>query len=363
MFSTLVTAATLSLIPSTAALTDQLVAAGFENVGIEVRGDRTMLWYEDRRSLDAKEGLAQVARMVARTDLIGNIEFVPLHERLPVLGIEMPASELRGFLRKERSVEIFASQLRFELDPPPPPPEATNSSTWHSDLALTPGYYFSDRLFGYLNPTLRVQVADGWHAWGRLQLQFYPQGAVSPSFLLLGGHRPLSPGIDGAWLMGRWNDDRYGAELELAGLLGGGDWQWRVRSSLVTRTVASAVGTMEYRFPWLDVFTRFGGGFFPAGDRALFVTFGRFFPKSVVELGYYRSDYGNQLRASLTTYLGPDRRPAPASLRVEVPGWMDVDYRASSPRGGTQLWPEPEAGAAWRRLSPDDIRRHLADWR
>lgn len=363
MLSTLITATTLSLHPTTSSLANQLVAAGFENVAIEVRSDRTLIWYEDRCSLDAVQGLGQVARMVAGTDLIGAIAIVPLHERLPVLGISMPAEELRPFLIKEKSPAAFAAKLSFDLNPPAPPSDMANASLWHADLALTPGYHFSDHLEAYVNPTMRIQVADGWHALGRLTLQFYPQGAALPGSLLLGGHRPIASGIDAAWILGRWDDVRCGAEGEVVGLLGDGDWRWRMRAGLVTNTVASAIGTMEYRFPRFDAFTRFGGGFFPAGDRALFLTVGHFFPKSIVELGYYRSDYGNQLRASLTTYLGPDRRPEPGPLRVEFPGPIDLAYRASAPRGGALLWPEPAAGIAWQRLTPDEIRRRVEAWR
>ena len=363
MLSTFLMAASMSLQPATSALTERLVADGFENVAVQVRRDRTFVWFEDRRYLDAIDGLGKVAREIAASPFIGSVELVPLHEQLPVLGIEIPAEDLRQFLNKRQSARAFASQLGFELAPPDPPSGVANSSTWHSDLALTPGYAFSVHLYGYVNPTLHTQLGPGWQAQGRLQLQFYPQGEISPDFLLLGGHRSVAPGIDGAWLMGRWDDQHYGGVAELAGLLGGGDWQWHLQAGLVTDSDASAIASMDYHFPWLDTFTRFGAGFYPAGDRCAFVTFGRLFPRSEVEAGYYRSDFGNQLRATITTYLGPDVRPIPGPLRFEGLGSFSADYRASAPKGGTSFWPEPDAGEAWTRLTPDNIRRHLQDWR
>ncbi|HEY9854440.1 MAG TPA: hypothetical protein V6D05_01795 [Stenomitos sp.] len=364
MLPVLLAAATASTVASGSTLADRLVAEGFENVAMETRGERTIVWFEDRRSLDATVGLGQVVRLAVQAGVESKaLELVPLHERLPVLGIVMPVAGLRAFLQGTVTDQAFGRELVFESLPPDPPQGAANSSIGRPELQLTPGYAFSDQLFGYANSTLRAQIAPGWHAQGRLQLQFYPTWSLAPTFGLVGGHRAVAPQVDAAWSMGRWSDERYGAEGELAGWLGKGEWLWRTRMSLVTTLVPSAVGSMEYRFPWADTYARVGAGFFPAGDRALFVTFGRLFSHSEIDAGYFRSDYGNQLRAMLITYLGPGRRPDPRPFRVEAPGWMEFDYRATAPQGATLLWPEPEAGVAWRRLTPDYVRRHLSDWK
>lgn len=364
MLPVLLAAATASVVATGSSLVDRLVTEGFENVAVEERGRTTVVWFEDRRSLDANVGLGQVARMAAAEGLpTEEVEFVVLHQRLPVLGIGAPVSSLQAYLAGGMPASEFESRLRFEPAPPAVPDTATNSSIGRPELQLTPGYAFSDRLFGYANSTLRAQIAPGWNAQGRLQLQFYPEWALAPTFGLVGGHRAIAPRVDAAWSLGRWSSDRYGAEGELAGWLGDGEWLWRTRFGLVTNLVPSAVGTVEYRFPWADTFTRMGAGFYPAGDRALFVTFGRLFHRSEVEAGYFRSDYGNQLKATIITYLGPERRPDPRPFRGEVPGWMEFDYRATAPRGATLLWPEPEAGVAWYRMTPDYVRRHLGDWK
>jgi len=364
MLPVLLAAATVSTVASGSPLVARLVAEGFENVAVESRAEKTIVWFEDRRSLDASEGMGYVARQVAQEEgLSHHVELVPLHEGLPVIGVLMPLDVLRDFLADRKGSEAFGAQLDFDLTPPGLPGPGANPSFWRPELFLTPGYYFSDRLNGYLNNSLQSQIAPGWHALGRLQLQFYPEWSLSPTYGLIGGHRSLTPRTDAAWSVGRWNSDRYGAEGELAGWLGGGEWLWHVRASLVTTLVPSLVGGCEYRWPWLDTYTRLGGGFYPAGDRAVYATFGRRFPRSEFEVGYFRSDFGNQLRASLTLYLGQTRRPDPRPFRVEVPGWLMLDYRASAPSGATLLWPEPEAGVAWRRLTPDYLRRHLAAWR
>lgn len=357
-------AATVSAAASGSSLIDRLVAEGFENVAVESRGQKTTVWFEDRRSLDANAGLGQVARLAAVDGLTSaTVELVPLHERLPVLGVEVPVTGLRDYLEGRLSEREFGASLNFEPAPPMPPGEVANGSIGRLELQLTPGYAFSDRLFGYANSTLRAQVAPGWHAQGRLQAQFYPDWALAPTFGLVGGRRAIAPRVEAAWSFGRWNAERYGAEGELAGWLGEGEWLWRARASLVTSLVASAVGSMEYRFPWADTYARVGAGFYPAGDRAVSVAFGRLFSRSEVEAGYFRSDYGNQLKATLITYLGPGRRPDPRPFRVEAPGWMEFDYRATAPRGATLLWPEPEAGIAWRRMTPDYVKRHLEEWK
>ncbi|HEY9900572.1 MAG TPA: hypothetical protein V6D00_15450 [Pantanalinema sp.] len=363
MLPALLSAATLSIAPIPD-LASRLVADGFENVAVETKGDRTVVFFEDRRSLDASDGLAQVARMAAEAAPGSKtIELVPLRERLSIMGVSFPADGYRDFRAQRASEVAFAGQLAFDLTPPSAPAALENSSTWRPELAITPGYFFSDHLKGFINSTARSQIAPGWHALGRLQVQFYPTWDATPTFLLLGGHHPVAPGIDGAWSIGRWSAERHGAQGELAGLLGEGAWRWNLRGTLVTSLVPSAVASLEYRLPWADTYVRGGGGFYPAGDRAVSLVFGRLFPRSAVELGYYRSDFGNQLRASLTTFLGPGRRSDPRPVRVEAPGFFEVDYRATAPQGATVLWPEPEAGAGWYRLTPDYIRRHLGAWR
>lgn len=363
MLPVLLAAATASVVATESTLVDRLVAEGFENVAVEQRGQTTYVWFEDRRSLDPTTGLGQVARLALPTLATEKVELVPLRERLPVIGVGMRLNDLGAFLKNASSEEAFAAYLTFDVEPPDLPPTSTNSSVLRPELAITPGYSFSDRLNGYLNFNIRSQVAQGWHAVARAQTQIYPDWSIYPAFLLLGGHRQLAPRVDAAWSIGRWNSERYGAEGELAGWLGHGEWLWRLRTSVVTTLVPAAVATIEYRLPWADTFTRAGGGFYPAGDRALFLTFGRIFSRSEVEAGYFRSDFGNQLRASISTYLGPDRRPDPSPFRVEAPGWFEVDYRATAPRGATLLWPEPEAGISWRRLTPDYVRKHLSTWR
>lgn len=364
MLPFLIAVATVSAPATASTLVDRLVAEGFENVAVETRAGTTLVWFEDRRSLDANVGLGQVARLAAAQELPGeSVELVAQHERFPVLGVRFSLSGLRAYLEGKVSEQAFRQQVAFDPAPPAAPAQVANSSVFRPELQVTPGYAFSDRLFGYANSTLRAQITPGWHAQGRLQVQFYPDWALAPTFGLVGGHRAIAPRMDAAWSLGRWSGDRYGAEGELAGWLGEGEWLWRARTSLVTTLVASFVTTLEYRLPWADAFTRVGGGFYPAGDRAVFVTFGRLFSRSEVEAGYFRSDYGNQLKATLITYLGPGRRPDPRPFRVEAPGWMEFDYRATAPRGATELWPEPEAGVAWRRLTPDYVRRHLGDWK
>lgn len=344
-------------------LVQRLVDDGYENVAIATQGDCTTLWFEDRRSLDANEGLGRVARRVAGSPLRGSVELVALRERIPVLGVRVPVDPLRAFESGAISTPVFESRMSFDEAPPPLPDGYRNSSTFRPELALTPGYLFSDHLQVSLNENLRAQLGTGWDAEGRTLLQVYPGPGLSPGYLLLGGHRPLLPGVDAAWSLGRWSDQNAGGEVAFHGLLGDGAWQWHLQGGLVTQTIPSAVASLAYRFPWLDAYTRFGGGFYPAGDRALFVALGRLFPRSLVEAGYYRSDFGNQLRATLTTYLGPDRRPDPRPFRLEAPGWFSMDYRASAAAGATELWPEPEAGVAWQRLTPDYVRRHLEAWR
>ncbi|MBO9542362.1 hypothetical protein J7643_17360 [bacterium] len=364
MLPILLVAATASIAPALPDLAARLVADGYENVAVETKDDRTVVFFEDRRSLDANDGLAQVARMAAEVAPTGGtVQLVPLRERLPILGVSFPVDGYRAFISRQASEESFGSQLAYDWAPPSPPAALENSSTWRPELAITPGYFFSDHLKGFINNTFRTQIAPGWHALGRLQVQFYPTWDAYPTFMLLGGHRPLAPGLAAAWSIGRWDAERYGAQGELAGLLGTGAWRWNLRTTLVTSQAPSAVAGLEYRLPWADTYVRGDGGVYPAGDRAVSFVFGRLFPRSAVELGYYRSDFGNQLRASLSTYLGPGRRPDPRPFRVEAPGWFEVDYRATAPRGATILWPEPEAGAGWYRLTPDYIRRHLGAWR
>lgn len=363
MLPALLTVATLSVAPAVLDLQHELVADGFENVAIARQADRTVVFFEDRRSLDANDGLARVARMVSDTETLGGtVELVPLRERLPLLGVSFPLDALRAYLKRQSSEQTFGSQLAFDLAPPAPPAQVENPSTWRPELAITPGYLFSDHLKGYINNNFRSQIAAGWHAQGRLQVQFYPSWDAYPTFMLLGGHHPVAPGIDGAWSFGRWSAERYGAQGELAGLLGSGEWRWNLRGTLVTSLSPSAIGSLEYRLPWADTYVRGGGGVYPVGDRAVVLSVGRLFSRSAVELSFARSDFGNQLKASLVTYLGPGRRPDPRPFRVEAPGWFEVDYRATAPRGATVLWPEPEAGVGWYRLTPDYIRRHLGAW-
>lgn len=363
MLPLLLTATTVSITPLPD-LASRLVADGYENVAVETRGDRTVVFFEDRRSLDARDGLARVARLALETGpATGTVQLVPLREQLPILGVSFPVDGYRAFRSKQASETTFASQLAFDLAPPSPPAAVENASTWRPELTITPGYHFSDHFRGFINANVRTQVAPGWHALGRLQTQFYPSWDAYPTYLLVGGHRPLFPGIAAAWTLGRWNAERHGAQAELAGLLGGGAWRWSLRGTLVTSLVPSGVASLEYRLPWADTYVRGGSGVYPAGDRVLSFVFGRLFPRSAVELGYYRSDFGNQLRASLVTYLGPGRRPDPRPFRVETPGFFEVDYRATAPQGATILWPEPEAGAGWHRLAPDDIKRDLGAWR
>jgi hypothetical protein len=364
MLPALLTAATVSIAQPVSDLTASLVADGYENVAVEARGDRTVVFFEDRRSLDARDGLARVARLAQEAaPATRTIQLVPLRERLPIIGVSFPVDGYRAFIDRQASEAIFSSQLAFDLAPPSPPAVVENPSTWRPELAITPGYFFSDHLKGFVNGNFRAQIAPGWHAQGRLQVQAYPTWDAYPTYVLVGGHRPVSPGIAAAWSIGRWNAERYGTQGELAGLLGEGAWRWSLRATLVTSLVPSGIADLEYRLPWADTYVRGGGGFYPAGDRAVSLVFGRLFPRSAVELGYYRSDFGNQLRASLVTYLGPGRRPDPRPFRVEAPGWFEVDYRATAPAGATVLWPEPEAGAGWDRLTPDDVRRHLGGWR
>lgn len=174
MFPVLLAAA-VSAAASDSSLIDRLVAEGFENVALETRGETTTVWFEDRRSLDANAGLGQVARLIAKEGLSSDtVELFPLCERWPVLGIRVPLTGLRDYLQGRLSEPAFEARLVFEPAPPMPPADVANSSVGRLELQLTPGYAFSDKLFGYANSTLRAQLAPGWHALARVQTQFYP---------------------------------------------------------------------------------------------------------------------------------------------------------------------------------------------
>lgn len=236
-------------------LVERMVADGFEHVAI-ARGPLTVLAFEDRRDVDPARGLGRVARMALEDSSLGpELELVPRHEGRGVLGVRMDRADLADFMAGRLQSSRFAERLRFDLAPPSPGPDS-NPAAGHLDLALSPGYAFSDHLTAYLSPTLRMPLANDLLFKGRLRTRVYPDLSIEGGYGVMGGDLPLAPGVWGGWLVGGWEVGSYGVMGSVGGLVG--PVHWNVLASVMTAQAGAARVALECPTPWWDSFVRGG---------------------------------------------------------------------------------------------------------
>lgn len=341
-------------------LAERLVASGYEHVVVQ-RGADTMIAFEDRLHSEPALGLGEVARL-ALVDgaLERSLTLVLRHEGQGLLAVRMGAEALAGFMAGSMASEAFAASLEF-LDPPRDLPRGESPTAGKLDLALVPGYRFDTELVGELRPTVRWSLRDDLLFRGRVRARVYPGFGVDGGAALLESDRALAPGLWAGWLLGMWEPTRVGAMGSVGGLWG--PLSWNLLGTAVTGMPIMARLASELPLPWWDGFVRLGGGWYALGDPAAFLGVGRYLGRSQLEASVFASPLGAQLRASLTTYLGPARRPDPGSPRIEFPGELALDYRAIGAPAGTELYPQPEVVRRFERLEPGRLRRQIMIWR
>jgi hypothetical protein len=335
---------------------------GYENLVVQPEPRGLTVWYENRRrrlEIDALGEVLRVASAGLGPDQV--LTVLPERDRVPLLRVRTRVGDLRDFLSGRLDTKGFGDRL--EITPPPgdaPAPQA-NSSRFIPRLSLSPGYFFSVSFNGFVDGTLDVPLGTGLSGSTNERLSLYPFGPATWTFAELEGHRWLTSNLLGAWSAGRLWDGTYGAQAEVAGQLGGGDWVWRIHGGAFNNLPVIAFTSLERRFFPLDVVFVGGVGVFENGDRAIYLRAIRWFGRSQIESAVYRSDLGIQLRMGLTIDLGPDPLPT-GPVRI-VPGTFDNQYRVTKPAAATLPFPSVDTDRVLGRLSPSYVRAHVEEWR
>ncbi len=340
--------------PPAPAIATRLVDLGYENVRVVEASDSVTVWFENRRHPTQLEGIAEV--LVAASPLAtpdAHIRLVPLRDDIPLLTVETTPLAVGAALHARVPL---AARI---TGPSAPPDDPLNPAFNRSDVALQPAFRFDQSTYALLaRAEGYTPVGTGLRLMGRVQGAVYPTLSIDPPRLAFRSSGWMAPDFPAVFQIG--SDE---GKAHVAGEVGyqafGGLGFLKVKGGLVQDRFPEFVAKAEARVPWLDLTLGGGWGQWPLGDWGPFVTLRRTFPRSLLELGAYKTHFGTHFRATFGIDLGPNPRPAPSSLRVLPIGYWQMSYLATAYPGADALQPDPDVDEFQDRLTPAYVEAHL----
>lgn len=332
----------------------RLGEVGYENLRLLEASDSCTVWYENRRHFSQLAAMAEVLAIVAPLATPdATLAVVPLREDQPMLRLLTRPEAVTVALKSRTplAAEVVAA--------PNAPSDAFNTTALRTDLAIQPSLRFDQETYAYLaRASWQSGVTRGISMIGRIQAPFYPAFAFDSPRVALRASGWLWPEIPGVFQLG-WDKARPHVAGEIGYLPFGGVLGLKLNGGFVQGQFPQLVGKAELRLPWWDLIIGGGGGQWLLGDGGPFVMVSRTFPRSVVEVAAFRTQYGTQFRATFGIDLGYDPRPAPGVLRVLPIGFWQFRYFASAYTAAAPIEPEPSVDDFVDRLTPAYVSTHL----
>jgi hypothetical protein len=340
-------------------LRGRLAAHGYTDLAVVESADRVTVTFTDQTHRYLPIALGEVLA-IASHDLPAArmVHLVPLFERSPIGSVDVDLERYRAWSRGGLTDAEFARSLAVRRGPEALPTRS-DSSAWHSDLGLVPGYSLSGGLSLAIQEDWHVGLAD------RLGLEVAPQqtltGPALPAVPLAALQQVgwLLPNLSSSARLGYFGADGWGGQIELGMPVGPVEFQ--LLGGAATQASPEGVAQLYVRPGWWNLGLHAGIGTYLDGDWGYQVGVTRTFERSSLTGALYRTSHGTDLRAVYRVALGGPARSKPGWLRLE-PGVWNLVYQAGRPDLGRTLLPVSDLDLFYENLYADEVVQAVSSW-
>jgi len=382
--------------PDHRGITESMVSAGFENIGVaSLANGGVEIRYENRIERWELAALGRVAgRAVPLLGTDGNLALTPLTRGVATQTLTAPIEAWRQFLAGDMESAAFREVLTLSEAGPWPPIGSTveqkgrllNPSYRRIDLALRPlmtlQLGIADDPFEtafWVAPELTVSPARSLllTLQARVELQDDLDdfnAPIEPTRNTLSWNSRLPGGVEVAASGGMFPENRYGIVAEAGRFLDhdgliearvGGDWSGFVKF-LDAGTVSysdisawSGIGTLIGRLPGRDVEVSLAAGHFLSGDEGIRVDAMRRFGE--VDLGFFgiSTDAGDVAGFRFSVPLPARHLSRPRTIRATTVPSFPFEYREDVAAIGQRVRAYDTIDRFRRGLTPTYVRNNL----